>query len=74
MHCDDGTPRTKQVTTNIVIDVDEPSGTAASRSFVVLYRDGEPAAEATGAQPKQMLEQAVGLDAPVLAAAGTELT
>jgi 3-phenylpropionate/cinnamic acid dioxygenase small subunit len=30
---DDGTPRTKHVTTNIVIDVDEEAGTAVSRSY-----------------------------------------
>ena len=30
---DDGTPRTKHVTTNIVIEVDEEAGTALSRSY-----------------------------------------
>jgi thioredoxin 1 len=40
--------------------------------FVVLYRDGEPVAQAVGAQPKQSLEQALGLDAPVAAAAGSD--
>ena len=30
---DDGTPRTKHVTTNIVIEVDEEAGTAVSRSY-----------------------------------------
>src|SRR5437763_14067060 len=33
--------------------------------FVVLYRGGEPAAEAIGAQPKKALEQALGLDAAI---------
>ena len=28
--------------------------------YVVLYRDGEPAAQAIGAQPKAKLEQALG--------------
>ena len=28
--------------------------------YVVLYRDGEPAAQAVGAQPKAKLEQALG--------------
>ena len=37
--------------------------------FVVIYRDGQPAAEAIGAQPKNALEQALGLDAPVAVAA-----
>jgi thioredoxin 1 len=31
--------------------------------FVVLYRGGEPAAHAIGAQPKAALERALGLDA-----------
>ena len=30
---DDGTPRTKHVTTNLAIDVDEDAGTAVSRSY-----------------------------------------
>ncbi len=30
---DDGTPRTKHVTTNLAIEIDEPSGTAVSRSY-----------------------------------------
>ena len=30
---DDGTPRTKHVTTNLAIDVDEEGGTAMSRSY-----------------------------------------
>jgi 3-phenylpropionate/cinnamic acid dioxygenase small subunit len=30
---DDGTPRTKHVTTNLVIEVDEAAGTAVSRSY-----------------------------------------
>jgi thioredoxin 1 len=40
--------------------------------FVVLYRDGEPAAEAVGAQPKPALEQALGLDLPVAVIAAAE--
>ena len=35
--------------------------------YVVLYRDGQPAAEAVGAQPKHALEHALGL-APRVAA------
>lgn len=31
--------------------------------YVVLYRDGEVAAQAVGAQPKAALESALGLDA-----------
>ncbi len=30
---DDGTPRTKHVTTNLIIDVDERGGTASARSY-----------------------------------------
>jgi thioredoxin-like negative regulator of GroEL len=37
--------------------------------FAVLYRDGQPAAEAIGAQPKPALERALGLGAAVAAAA-----
>jgi thioredoxin 1 len=36
--------------------------------YVVLYRDGEPAAQAIGAQPKPALELALGLEAPVATA------
>ena len=32
--------------------------------FVVLYRMGRPAVQAVGAQPKDALERALGLDAP----------
>ena len=38
--------------------------------FVVLYRDGERAAEAIGAQPKAALERALGLEPLVAAGAG----
>jgi 3-phenylpropionate/cinnamic acid dioxygenase small subunit len=30
---DDGTPRTKHITTNVAIEIDEESGTAVSRSY-----------------------------------------
>jgi hypothetical protein len=35
---DDGTPRTKHVATNIVIDLDEAAGTAAARSYVTVLQ------------------------------------
>ena len=35
---DDGTPRTKHVTTNIVINVDAESATAVSRSYVTVLQ------------------------------------
>ncbi len=39
---EDGTPRTKHVTTNLVIDVDEAVGTATARSyFLVLQATSE---------------------------------
>ncbi len=39
---DDGTPRTKHDTTNLVIDADEGAGTAAARSyFTVLQQVGD---------------------------------
>jgi 3-phenylpropionate/cinnamic acid dioxygenase small subunit len=34
----DGTPRTKHVTTNLVIDVDEVAGTAAARSYYTVLQ------------------------------------
>jgi 3-phenylpropionate/cinnamic acid dioxygenase small subunit len=35
---DDGTPRTKHVTTNIRIDVDDESGSAVSHSYVTVFQ------------------------------------
>jgi hypothetical protein len=35
---DDGTPRTKHVTTNIHIEVDDAAGTAVSRSYVTVLQ------------------------------------
>lgn len=35
---EDGTPRTKHVTTNIAIEVDEPAGTAVSRSYFTVLQ------------------------------------
>jgi 3-phenylpropionate/cinnamic acid dioxygenase small subunit len=35
---DDGTPRTKHVTTNLVIEVDEEAGTAVSRSYFTVLQ------------------------------------
>ena len=57
------------------VNVDEEPGLADRAGvrgipFVVLYRDGQPAAQAVGAQPKIALEQALGLDAPLVAAPG----
>jgi thioredoxin 1 len=37
--------------------------------YVVLYRDGEPVAQAIGAQPQAALEQALGLEPAPAAAA-----
>ncbi len=41
---DDGTPRTKHVTTNLVIDTDESEGTATARSYYTVFQqlDGFP--------------------------------
>jgi hypothetical protein len=38
---DDGTPRTKHVTTNLVIDVDDAAGTATSRSYYTVFQQLE---------------------------------
>ena len=35
---DDGTPRTKHVTTNLVLDVDEDAGTATCRSYFTVLQ------------------------------------
>ncbi len=40
--------------------------------FVVLYRDGLPAAQVVGALPKVALERALGLDEPVAAVGSDE--
>jgi 3-phenylpropionate/cinnamic acid dioxygenase small subunit len=44
---EDGTPRTKHVTTNIQIEVDEALGTATSRSYVTVFQGMDD----TGIQP-----------------------
>jgi 3-phenylpropionate/cinnamic acid dioxygenase small subunit len=38
---DDGTPRTKHVTTNLVIDTDESEGTATARSYYTVFQQLE---------------------------------
>jgi len=40
----DGTPRTKHVTTNLILDIDEEAGTAAARSYWTVFQavDGLP--------------------------------
>jgi hypothetical protein len=35
---EDGTPRTRHVTTNIIIEVDERAGTATSRSYFTVFQ------------------------------------
>ena len=37
----DGTPRTRHVTTNLIIHVDEDTGTAASRSYFTVFQQTE---------------------------------
>lgn len=38
---DDGTPRTKHVTTNLMIDADEDAGTATARSYFMVLQQLE---------------------------------
>ena len=38
---DDGTPRTKHVTTNLIIDADDDAGTAAARSYFTDFQQLE---------------------------------
>ncbi len=50
----------------VKVNIDEEQGLAArygiaSIPTMILFRDGEPAAAALGAQPKGRLEQALGL-------------
>ena len=40
----DGTPRTKHITTNLVIEVDETAGTAAARSYFTVLQATDGAA------------------------------
>jgi thioredoxin 1 len=52
----------------VKVNIDEEQGLAqrygiASIPTIVLFRGGEPAAAAIGAQPKQALERSLGLDA-----------
>ncbi|HUY21419.1 MAG TPA: nuclear transport factor 2 family protein [Acidimicrobiales bacterium] len=35
---EDGTPRTKHVTTNIIVEVDDDAGSATSRSYVTVFQ------------------------------------
>lgn len=35
---DDGTPRTKHVTTNAIVEVDEQAGTASARSYYTVFQ------------------------------------
>ncbi|PXX71806.1 SnoaL-like protein [Nocardia tenerifensis] len=35
---DDGTPKTKHVTTNVILEVDEEAGTARSQSYVTVFQ------------------------------------
>jgi 3-phenylpropionate/cinnamic acid dioxygenase small subunit len=36
----DGSPRTKHVTTNVVVDVDDPSDTATAGAYVMVFQAG----------------------------------
>jgi thioredoxin 1 len=51
----------------VKVNIDEEQGLAqrygvASIPFMVLFKDGEPAAAAIGAQPKSALERSLGLE------------
>ena len=51
----------------VKVNIDEEQGLAqrygiASIPTIVLFRDGEPAAAAIGAQPKSSLERSLGLE------------
>jgi hypothetical protein len=43
MRYDDGTPRTKHVTTNVAVDADEAAGTATARSYFTVLQGVEGA-------------------------------
>ncbi len=38
---DDGTPRTRHLTTNVAVEVDEPAGTAAARTYYTVFQETE---------------------------------
>ncbi len=38
---DDGTPRTRHVTTNVAVEVDENAGTATARSYYTVFQQTE---------------------------------
>jgi thioredoxin 1 len=51
----------------VKVNIDEEQGLAmrygiTSIPTILLFKNGEPAAAAIGAQPKQMLEKSLGLD------------
>ena len=51
----------------VKVNIDEERGLAekygiASIPTMILFRDGEPAAAAIGAQPKSMIERSLGLE------------
>jgi thioredoxin 1 len=51
----------------VKVNIDEEQSLASrygimSIPTILLFKDGEPAAAAIGAQPKQMLEKSLGLD------------
>jgi thioredoxin 1 len=51
----------------VKVNIDEEQGLAmrygiTSIPTILLFKDGEPAAAAIGAQPKQMLEKSLGLE------------
>lgn len=37
-YADDGTPHTKHVTTNLIIEIDEEAGTATCRSYITVFQ------------------------------------
>ena len=59
---DDGTPRTKHVTTNIAIEVDEDTGTAVSRSYFTVLQapPGLPLQTIAAGRYRDRFERSVG--------------
>ena len=65
--CSNGSPRSGTAQLKVVkVNIDEEQGLAlrygvASIPTMILFKDGEPAAAAIGAQPKGALERSLGL-------------
>lgn len=63
LHSDCGTPRTKHMTSNLIIDVDEEAGTACSKSNFVVFQatDKLPLQAIIAGQYRDRFEKVAGV-------------